>query len=455
MTEQIRSRIAPSPTGLLHIGNIRAGLYNWLFTRKNGGHFMLRIDDTDQVRSKEEYVDAIHRDLTWLGLNWDSTAKESTRFDTYYSLADQLKKTGRVYPCFETAEELGLRRKAQLAQGQPPVYDRSALRLTPADIAALEAEGRKPHWRFKLDWDTPIIWEDAIQGRKEFSAKTMSDPVIIREDGMPLFGFCGMVDDLLDDTTHIVRGEDHISNTAVQIQIGEAVAPLMGKKMIATFAHFPLLVSITGEEMSKRLGTMSIREMRDEMGLEPLAITAYIARLGTSQPMEVVSGLDELAAAFDLSQISRNPPKVDMEELRRLNGKILHATPFAKVADRLVAMGMQGVTEDFWNAIKGELQVLTDAKAWWDVAQGTIAPVIEDADLIAAAAATLPAEPWDQATFGAWTKTVKEATGKSGKALFMPLRLALTAHAHGPELGQLLPIMGRARVLMRLTGKAA
>lgn len=450
---QIKVRFAPSPTGLLHIGNIRAALYNWLYARKNGGSFMLRIDDTDQVRSKAEYEDAIRQDLTWLGLTWDHTERQSSRMDTYFDLADKLKALGRVYPCFETKDELELKRKVLSNQKLPPVYDRAALNLTPEQIIAYEAEGRKPHWRFKLDWDAPIIWDDAIQGRKEFSAKTMSDPVIIREDGMPLFTFCGMIDDLLDETTYLIRGEDHVSNTAVQIQIGQAAAPLLGKEMKASFAHFPLLVSASGEEMSKRLGTMSIRQMRDEMHLEALAITTMIARLGTSLPMEPVADLEELADNFALESISRNPPKVDMEELRRLNGKILHQTPFAAVEFRLHQLGLHEASEPFWNAVRGELQVLSDAKDWWDVTVGQIEHIIEDVAFSETAASLLPPEPWDQTTWGAWTALVKEKTGKSGKNLFMPLRLALTGKTHGPELRDLLPLIGHRRAEARLLGR--
>lgn len=453
-TEQIRTRIAPSPTGLLHIGNIRAGLYNWLFAKKNGGSYMLRIDDTDRVRSKPEYEEAIRQDMTWLGLSWDRTARESDRMDVYLDMIEKLKATGRVYACYETQEELGLKRKAALAQGMPPVYDRFALSMSDEQKAAYEAEGRKPHWRFKLDWDKPIVWDDQIQGHKEFNAKTMSDPVVIREDGVPLFTFCGMVDDVMDDTTHIIRGEDHVSNTAVQIQIGEAIAPLMGKVLNAKFAHFPLLVSATGEEMSKRLGTMSIREMREEMGLEAMAITSLLARLGTSLPMEPALSLDELAGTFDLSTISRNPPKLDVEDLKRLNAKILHMTPFETVAERLAALGVGGGAE-FWHAIRGIIHTLAEAKDWYDVISGQISPQIPDAEFAKEAAALLPAEPWDNKTFSAWAAQIKEKTGKSGKNLFMPLRLALTAREHGPELGEVLPLMGRARVLARLEGKAA
>lgn len=451
----IHARFAPSPTGLLHIGNIRAALYNWLFARKSNGRFMLRIDDTDQERSKAEYEEAIRHDLTWLGLTWDHTERQSSRLEIYFDMAEKLKQSGRVYACYETKDELDLKRKSQLNRGLPPVYDRGALELTAEEKAKLEEQGRKPHWRFKLDHDKPIIWNDAIQGRKEFSAKTLSDPVIIREDGMPLFTFCGMVDDVLDDTTHLIRGEDHVSNTAVQIQIGEAVAPLLGKETNFHFAHFPLLVSSTGEEMSKRLGTMSIRQMRDEMGLEALAITTLIARLGTSLPMEPVADLTELAASFDLGTISRNPPKVDMEELKRLNGKILHQTPFVEVEFRLHQLGLHEVHEDFWLAVRGELQVLSDAKAWWDIVTGQVEGKIDDAEFTATAASLLPAEPWDGATWSAWTAQVKEKTGKGGKNLFMPLRLALTGREHGPDLRELLPIIGRERTLNRLNGKAA
>ncbi len=441
-------RFAPSPTGLLHIGNIRAVLFNYLFARRHGGTFLLRLDDTDQERSTQEFAEAIERDLKWLGLTWDTFARQSDRTHRYTEELEKLKTSGRVYPCFETQAELDLKRKTQLGRGLPPVYDRAALKLSDADRARLIAEGRKPHWRFKLDY-TDVVWDDGIQKRKSFPASSLSDPVLVREDGVPLYTFCSIVDDVDFGVTHVIRGEDHVTNTAVQIQIWKAVTD----KPAPQFAHFPLLVSATGVEMSKRLGTLSISSMRDEMGIEPMAINALLAKLGTSDPVAPRLTLDELAAEFDLSKISRATAKFDLEELKSLNAKILHMTPFNAIASRLKAMGFEAADETFWNAVRANLAKLEDARDWWNVAHGPIAPVIGDADFIREAETALPAAPWDRNTWTQWTEAVKVKTGRKGKDLFMPLRLALTGVDHGPEMRDLLPLIGRERADARLKGK--
>lgn len=451
----VRTRFAPSPTGWLHAGNFKTAIPIWLFTRHHGGSFMLRIDDTDQERSKPEFEEGIKHDMTWMGLTWERFGRESDRFDLYKDLAEKLKANGRLYPCFETQDELALKRKAALAAGLPPVYDRGALKLSAEEIAAKEAAGAKPHWRFKLDHE-PVKWDDQIQGPKEFHGKDLSDPVVIREDGVPLFTYCGIIDDILDENTHIIRGEDHVSNTAIQIQIGQAVAPLMGKQWNMQFAHFPLMVTVSGEEMSKRLGTGSIRAMRDELGLEPMAIISVLGTIGTSLPLDAYKSLDDLAKNFDLKVMSRSgSPKFDMEDVFRINARLVHDMAFADVKDRLEALGMTGVTEAFWNAVRGVLHTVKEAKEWWDVAYGTLTPTVQDNELLASAVTVLPAGPWDSTTFGAWTAAVKEKTGKSGKQLFMPLRLALTGREHGPEMRDLLPLMDRSKVEARLAGKAA
>ena len=447
----IRTRYAPSPTGLQTLGNVRAALYNWLYAYKNGGTFMLRIDDTDTARSTVAYEEACKRDITWLGLNWDHTARQSERLDSYREIAEQLKTMGRLYPCYETPDELALKRKSQLAQHQPPAYDRAALSLTPEQIATYEAEGRQPHWRFKLDRDQPITWEDGIQGTKTFDPRDLGDQVMIKADGFFLYNFCSIIDDLRDDTTDLIRGEDHISNTAQQIQLAQVIAPLLGKTFDIRISHFPRFMGADGSKMSKRLGnSTSLEAARDEFGLDPLAINIFAGRLGTSQPMEPVESLAALAADFDLSKISRNPPKVDMDELARLNGKLLHQAPFSKVEFRLHQLGLTEVDEVFWLAIRGELSVLKDAQDWWQTVYGIIPHSVDDVDFMTEAAALLPAEPWDASTFGAWTKAVKEKTGRVGKTLFMPLRKALTGMEHGPELGPLLPLIGYVRAQSRL-----
>jgi len=443
-------RIAPSPTGRLHIGNIRAALYNYLYAQRHGGTFMLRLDDTDKERSTEEFAQAIEHDLSWLGLTWDSFARQRDRFPRYDEALEQLKKSKRVYPCFETQDELALKRKTQLGRGLPPVYDRAALKLTEEERQALIAQGKKPHWRFLLN-HTDVVWDDAVQGRKSFPAASLSDPVLVREDGVPLYTFTSVVDDVDFGITHIIRGEDHVTNTAVQIQIWQALTD----KPPPGFAHFPLIVSASGVEMSKRLGTLSVASMRDEMEIEPMAINALLGRLGTSEPIMPVLTLDELAKTFDLDKISHSTPKFDIEELKALNAKILHITPFAAVKDRLKAAQLNAVDEHFWNAVRANISKLSDVRHWWHVANGPITPMITDKSFAAAARDALPPAPWNETSWAAWTDAVKTKTGKKGKDLFMPLRLALTGAEHGPEMKVLLPMIGPDRTRARLEGKAA
>jgi glutamyl-tRNA synthetase len=442
-------RIAPSPTGLLHVGNIRTALMNWLFAKRTGGRFMLRLDDTDLARSTQAFAEAIERDLKWMGLPWDSFAKQSDRFGRYVEALEQLKKAGRAYPCFETQEELALKRKSQLNRGLPPVYDRGALKLSPEEIAEKEKAGLKPHWRFKLN-DAPVIWNDLVQGNKEFKQGSLSDPVLVREDGIPLYTFCSVVDDADFAVTHVVRGEDHVANTAVQIQIWEA----LGAK-VPTFAHLALLTLASGEELSKRLGSMSVADLRDQMGIEALALCSYLARIGTSESIEAAANMQELIEHFDFKKIGRSPPKFDEAELMRLNARIIHHMDFKTAEPRLKDMGLNGVTEEFWNAVRPNLARLSDIKDWWHITQEQVAPQIDDKDFAAKAASLLPPEPWDQTSWGAWTDAVKKETGRKGKELFMPLRMALTGRHDGPEMKVLLPLIGPGHAKARLKGEAA
>ncbi|MDD5587420.1 MAG: glutamate--tRNA ligase [Alphaproteobacteria bacterium] len=446
----IAVRFAPSPTGLLHIGNIRPALFNFLFARRHGGSFLLRMDDTDRERSTPEFAQAIERDLTWLGLAWDRFARQSERLDRYAEVLEELKKKDRVYPCFETQAELDLKRKSQLGRGLPPVYDRAALKLSDGDRARLIAEGRKPHWRFLLN-PADIVWDDIIQKHKSFPAAALSDPVLVRGDGVPLYTFSSIVDDADFGITHVIRGEDHVTNTAVQIQLWEAITA----KPAPRFAHFPLLVNATGEEMSKRLGTLSISSLRDDIKIEPMAINALLAKLGTSDPVAPRLTLDELVAGFDLAKVSRATPKFDLEELKHLNAKILHMTPFETVASRLQAMGLATADAAFWNAVRANLTKLEDVREWWQVVHGPITPVMEDREFVTEAARLLPPEPWDENTWGQWTANVKSKTGRKGKDLFHPLRLALTGVDHGPEMKVLLPLIGHDRARARLSGENA
>ena len=440
-------RFAPSPTGRLHAGNIRTALINWMFAQKTGGRFLLRLDDTDRERSTEEFAQGIQEDLAWLGLDWAELVRQSERFDRYAAAVARLKESGRLYPAYETPEELELRRKRQLARGKPPIYDRAALKLSDEERARLEGEGLKPHWRFKLE-SRDVAWDDLVRGRQHVDAASLSDPVLVREDGTYLYTLPSVVDDIDLGITHVIRGEDHVANTAPQLQLFEALGATP-----PAFGHHNLLVSAEGQALSKRERTLSIESLREE-GLEALAVAIYAATIGTSDSVAPHGALDELVGAFDFSKLSRAPARFDPAELRLLNAKLLHTLPFEAVAERLRDMGVEG-NGDFWEAVRGNLDVLADARLWWRVVSGPLDPIIADKDLCEKAAGLLPPEPWDDATWSTWSAAVKDATGAKGKALFQPLRLALTAEDHGPELKALLPLIGRARAAARLAGQAA
>ena len=441
----VKVRFAPSPTGRLHIGNIRPAVFNWLFARREKGVFILRFDDTDLERSKEEYVTGIRDDLTWLGLTWDEEFRQSARFAFYEETAEKLKQVGRLYACYETAEELERRRKRQMARGLPPVYDRAALKLTEQEKHEFEEEGRKPHWRFLLE-QRPTAWDDLIRGRQEIDAASVSDPVLIREDGTPLYTFTSVADDADIGITHIIRGEDHVTNTAVQLQIFEA----LGAKA-PIFAHHNLLVGAQGEALSKRLGSLSIHGLR-EQGFEPLAVMTHASLIGTSEALHPQESLEALANLFDFTKISRAPARFDPEELKGLNAKLLHTMPYEAVLERLRARGIDG-GEAFWLAVRANLEVFADVDQWWTVIRGPVTPVIEDAAFLDQALAHLPPEPWDSGTWRSWTEAVKQATGAKGRALYHPLRLALTGLERGPELKDLLPLIGHEKAAARLSGK--
>ncbi|MBY0428572.1 MAG: glutamate--tRNA ligase, partial [Alphaproteobacteria bacterium] len=396
-------RIAPSPTGFLHVGNVRTALMNWLFTRGQGGKFMLRLDDTDMERSTQAFAEAIERDLKWLGLGWDMFAKQSDRFARYSEVLEQFKKSGRAYPCFENQEELALKRKSQLTRGLPPIYNRDALKLTPEDIAAKIAAGQKPHWRFKLN-DSLVQWNDLVQGQKSFPGGALSDPVLVREDGVPLYTFCSVVDDADMNVTHVIRGEDHVANTAVQIQIWEG----MGKP-VPTFAHLPLITLASGEELSKRLGSMSVASLRDEMGVEPLAIASLLAKTGTSDAIEAAASMDELVKSFDFKKIGRSPPKFDTKDLMRINAKIIHHMSYAQAKPRLEAMGLGAINEPFWNAVHQNMTQFNEIKNWWHITNEKISPSIAEPDFIKQAIDTLPSGPWDNTTWSTWTSALGKA----------------------------------------------
>ncbi|MGR3837579.1 MAG: glutamate--tRNA ligase [Cognatishimia sp.] len=429
------TRFAPSPTGYIHVGNLRTALMNYLIAKKAGGTFILRIDDTDPERSKQEYVDAIHQDLEWLGLTWDRMEFQSKRLDRYHAAADQLRDLGRFYECFETPTELDLKRKKQLNMGKPPVYDRSALALSDEAKAEMRAERGDGHWRFKLDQER-INWVDGVLGDISIDAASVSDPVLIRGDGQFLYTLASVVDDVEMGVTHVVRGSDHVTNTATQIQMIQALGGTVPK-----FAHHSLLTGPQGESLSKRLGTLSLRDLR-EAGVEPLALLSHMARLGANQPIELRDSLDEIAEGFDVDQFGTAPTKFDAQDLYPLTARYLGAQPLAAVADEVSSAGVADA-DAFWAVIRENITTRKDIAAWADLFANGADPVIDDEDqaFVAEAMALLPEGPFDGDSWGNWTKAVKEATGRKGRGLFMPLRKALTGMSHGPDMSAVLPML--------------
>ena len=441
-------RFAPSPTGRLHIGNTRTALLNWLFARKTGGKFLLRLDDTDTARVTEAFAEAIRSDLAWLGLAHDLFDRQSDRIARYEAIAGTLKAEGRLYACYETPQELERKRKRQLLRGLPPVYDREGLGLGEAGRAALEAEGRRPHWRFKLQ-PMNVVWDDLVRGLQSVDCASLSDPVLVREDGSYLYTLPSVVDDIDHGITHVIRGEDHVANTAPQIQLFEA----LGQEP-PCFAHHSLLVNAEGGRLSKRDGALSLSEMA-EAGFEAMAVASYAATIGTSDPVAPHQRLEDLVARFDFAKLSRAPARFDPEELALVNARLLHGRSYAAVAEELARIGVGGGAA-FWLAVRGNLEILADARRWWDIAQGPVEPVIGDeAEYCRAAADLLPPEPWDGNTWSQWTGAVSEATKRKGRTLFAPLRFALTGQGRGPELGAFLPFIGRQRAEARLHGRRA
>ena len=437
----IVTRFAPSPTGRLHVGNLRTALHNWLFARASGGRFLLRIDDTDRARSEERYVDAIRADLAWLGLDWDGEARQSERFADYDARFEALVAAGRVYPCYETPQELELKRKIQLGRGLPPVYDRAALKLTDAERAAFAAEGRQPHWRFRLDHDSPIEWDDLVRGPQRFDPKLMSDPVIRRADGSWLYLLPSVIDDIDLGISHVVRGEDHVSNTAAQVQMFAALGA-----DVPAFAHEALLTGSEGK-LSKRLGATDVDHFRGE-GIEPIALAAKLARIGTSVPVEPVTDFAPLIERFDFATFGRAPARFDEAELASLNARIVHQLPFDEVAGRLP----EGMDARAWGAVRPNLTRVADAADWWAVIAGDVAEPAaeEDRDYLRAAIDAAGAIDWAGDPWHALTAALKETTGRKGKPLFLPLRRALTGRDHGPDMAALLPLIGRDRAIARL-----
>ena len=437
------TRFAPSPTGHIHVGNLRTALFNYLITRKAGGEFILRIDDTDPVRSKQEYIDAIQEDLTWLGLTWDRVERQSDRLERYTAAMDELKAAGRLYECFETPTELDLKRKKQLNMGKPPVYDRAGLHLSAAEKDVLRAERGDGHWRFKLDLER-INWTDGVLGDLSIDAASVSDPVLVKADGQFLYTPASVCDDIDYGITHVVRGSDHVTNTATQIQIIKALGGT-----VPEFAHHSLLTGPQGEALSKRLGTLSLRDLRAQ-GIEPLALLSLMARLGSSQPVEVRSSMDELIEGFDISTFGSAPTKFDEKDLLPLTAQVNLARPFAEMTDEIAALGVPAdIAEPFWNVVRENITIKADMAPWWALFRDGATPLVddEDKDFVAEAFAMIPDAPYTQETWKDWTNAVKAATGRKGKGLFMPLRKAVTGLERGPDMSNVMPLLQKAPTL--------
>lgn len=440
-------RFAPSPTGKLHVGNVRTALMNWLFAKSQGGTFILRIDDTDLERSTQAYENGLKEDLNWLGLSWDETFNQSHRFKMYEAAATKLKSEGLLYPCFETSEELDRQRKLLRVQGKPPVYNRAALSLTDDQINAYKKEGRKPHWRFKLSGES-VTWVDVVRGEQSIDTHSISDPVLIRADGSFLYTLPSVVDDIEAKITHVIRGEDHVTNSGAQIEVFKALS-----NHVPQFAHTPLLVGKDGKGLSKRLGSLSMDQLRDQ-GIEPLAITSLLAKIGTSDPIEARQSLDILTQEFGFGKIGRAPARFDEDELALVNARLLHDTPYENVRERLLELGCVD-DQNFWLLVRNNVEKLSDAAGWTTVIYAPMAGQIseDDApfcqDAAECLADTVGADTWRE-----WTAKLKEKTGRKGKNLFLPLRLALTGRPRGPEMDKLLVLLGAERTKARLRGQA-
>ena len=444
----VKVRFAPSPTGKLHVGNVRTALVNFLYARAAGGQFMLRIDDTDDERSTAAFERAIRADLSWLGLAWDCEDRQSSRLERYTQALQTLVASGRAYTCYETQDELGLKRKSQLMAGRPPVYDRSSLSLTAEQIAAYEAEGRRPHYRFRLQ-DVEVAWTDLVRGPASYHMSSLSDPVLLREDGRVIYTLASVVDDIDHGITTVLRGEDHVTNSAAQIQLFEALgatAPQMG--------HLALLSGADGEGLSKRLGSLSIEQLRDE-GFEPLALCSLLAKIGTSDPIAAFGSLDDIIASFQISKFGRSTARFSPDELSQINARILQTFDYAAVKERLDAAGLGDIDEGFWAVVRGNISSVGEAGKWWNICTQPVTPLKEDAEVMAAAIELLPDGEINAESWGVLTKAISAQTGKKGRALFMPLRQAITGESAGPDMAALLPYIGRDRVLARLAGNQA
>ncbi len=435
------TRFAPSPTGLLHLGNIRTALINWLYAKNSGGKFILRIDDTDQERSKEEYISQIKYDLEWLGIDFDETFNQSSRFERYREEFEKLKSAGRIYACYETPDELERKRKLQMAAGGKQVYDRSALELSDEQKKDYELEGRKPHWRFLLQTER-MRWNDLLKGEIDIDLTSLSDPVLFREDGVPLYTFCSAVDDIDFNITNVIRGDDHTSNTAVQIEIINAL-----DKNKISFAHHALLKASSGDKLSKRDNVISIDSFREE-NIEPISILSLLSTIGTSKSIELKDSIQQIIDEFRLDTISTSPGRIETDVLKALNKKQVQKFEYDEVKTRLDKID-NNIDQKFWNTIKGNLDTVEDVAAWTEVVFKNNSFETEDKDYINLALELMPDEPWDDQTWTVWTNAIKERTGRKGRELFLPLRLAFTGLTHGPEMKLLIQLIGRNKILER------
>ncbi|MEG8230168.1 glutamate--tRNA ligase [Candidatus Rickettsia tasmanensis] len=445
MTKVI-TRFAPSPTGMLHVGNIRAALLNWLYAKKHNGQFILRFDDTDLERSKQEYKDAIEEDLKFLKINWDQTFNQLSRLSRYDAIKNLLLDKKRLYACYETPEELELKRKFQLSKGLPPIYDRASLNLTEEQAKKYIEQGRKPHYRFLVNHE-PISWHDMIKGEVKYDGKALSDPIVIRADGSMTYMLCSVIDDIDYDITHIIRGEDHVSNTAIQIQMFEAL-----NTTPPTFGHLSLIIN-KDEKISKRVGGFEIATLRKEVGIEAMAIASFFSLLGSSAQILPYKSMEKLANQFEISSFSKSPTIYQPEDLERLNHKLLISLDFDTVKERLKEIDAEYIDENFWLSVSPNLQKLRDVKDWWEICHQ--APNVEnlnlDKEYLKQAAELLPEGEITKDSWSIWTKEITNITGRKGKELFLPLRLALTARESGPEIAGVLPLIDREEIIKRLT----
>ncbi len=442
----MKLRFAPSPTGFLHVGNARTMLLNWLYAIKNDAEFILRFDDTDNNKCKTEFYDQIKQDMAWLGLTYDQEVQQSQRVSLYKGSIEQLQTKGRLYSCYETKEELRFKRKQQLAAGRPPIYDRAGLRLSPEQRNKLEQEGRKPHWRFQLEHSL-VEWQDMAHGKIQVDCSNFSDPILLRENGDPVFTISGIVDDIEMGITHVIRGDDHISNTAVQLQIAEALGC---DAQSFSFAHIPLLVGDQGESLSKRIGSLSLREL-NQQGFESMAVVNYLSQLGNPNSDEVFHSLCGVVESFDIKSFGKSSPRFNFADLARYNAKFLQQASFNQIQPRLGEAGIDGCTEELWMVVRGNINKISGINGYMQICCGDVASCVDDLEYLTLALKSLPVEPWDDTTWGKWTAEVKRITNRKGKELFFPLRMVLTGMDHGPEMSKLLPLIGYDKAYQRLS----